>query len=384
MDYHIIYDALFIGLQSGILLCLGIVMILAGKGREKYTRRIHLLTGLLCCLIFLEFVVPSIFMNETMDIYYTGINDLHTAKFSSIVVQAENLLSYPLLATVLFSLFQAFRPIPFRTILFPLVLPVALLIWTIVSFNPELQTLACNIFWGIYVLLTIASFISGIKGYGRYCKDNYSDTTGLSLKWLTGIPFLLIPVIVFDRYVYSAQPNNLILAIVSEISMLPPIVYLAWFAHRQTPANECSGVLDDPASADSDAGNQQLSSEMIVKLSLLLEAECIQSRAFLDPQLTRNKLAAALGTNSTYLSRYFSQNGTNFNEYINDLRLDYACRMIKDSSEECIALNKIALGSGFANYRTFSRLFVSRFGVSPTDWRNGNIQKNIQINKNTK
>ena len=375
MEYRVVYDALFVGLQSGILLCLGIVMILMGRSREKYTRRIHLLSGLLCCLLFLEFVIPSIFMKETMDIYYNGISDAHTAKFSSIVVQTENILSYPLLAMVLFSLFQAFRPIPFRTILFPLLLPAALLIWTIVSFDPDLQKRACNIFWGIYVSLMIVSFISGIKGYGKYCKDNYSDTTGLSLKWLTGIPFLLIPVIVFDRYVYSIQPGNLILAIASEISMLPPVVYLVWFAHRQTPADECSGVLIDPVSANSDSGSQQLSAEMIEKLSLLLGAECIQARAFLDPNLTRSKLAAALGTNSTYLSRYFAQNGTNFNEYINGLRLDYACRMIKDSNEECIALNKIALNSGFANYRTFSRLFVSRFGISPTDWRNGNIQK---------
>lgn len=144
MEYQALYDALFVGLQSGVLLCLGIVMILAGKSKEKYTRRIHLLTGLLCLLMVLEFVAPSIFMKETMNIYYEGITDAHTAKFSSIVVQAENILSYPLLAMVLFSLFHAFRPIPFRTILFPLILPVALLIWTIVYFDPEIQTPACN------------------------------------------------------------------------------------------------------------------------------------------------------------------------------------------------------------------------------------------------
>lgn len=378
MDFRIAYDALFVGLQSGVLLCLGVVMILAGRNRENYTRRIHLLTGLLCCLMAIEFVIPSIFMGETMDIYYKGISDAHTAKFSSIVVQAENILSYPLLAMVLFSLFQAFRPIPFRAILFPLVLPVGLLVWTIVFSAPEFQPTACNIFWGIYILSIVVSFISGIKGYEKYCKDNYSDTTGLSLKWLTGIPFILIPVIVFDRYVYSVQPGNLILAIVSEISMLPPLVYLAWFGHRQTPADECSAVLDIHESAGSDSGRQQLPSEIFKKLSLLLDAECIQSEAFLDPQLTRSKLAVVLGTNSTYLSRYFAQNGTNFYEYINGLRLDYACRMIKDSDEECIALNKIAMDSGFANYRTFSRLFVDRFGVSPTVWRNGCVRKNIQ------
>ena len=379
MEYRIAYDALFVGLQSGILLCLGIVMILAGRNRENYTRRIHLLTGLLCCLMAIEFVIPSIFMGETMDIYYKGISDAHTAKFSSIVVQAENILSYPLLAMVLFSLFQAFRPIPFRAILFPLVLPVGLLVWTIVFSAPEFQPTACNIFWGIYILSVVVSFISGIKGYEKYCKDNYSDTTGLSLKWLTGIPFILIPVIILDRYVYSVQPGNLILAIVSEISMLPPLVYLAWFGHRQTPAEECSVALDDQDSASSDSGSQQLSAEMVGKINLLLEAECIQPLAFLDPQLTRNKLAASLGTNSTYLSRYFAQKGTNFNEYINGLRLDYACRLIKESNEKNIVLNKIALGSGFANYRTFSRLFVGRFGVSPADWRNDHIQKSKQI-----
>ncbi len=382
MEYRAIYDALFVGLQSGFLLCLGIVMILAGRSRGKYTRRIHLLTGLLCCYLVLEFVAPSIFIKETMDIYYKGISNTHTGKFSSIVVQSETILSYPLLAMVLFSLFQAFKPIPFRAILFPLAIPAALLIWTIISFDSELQTTACDIFWGIYVAFMLAFFISGIKGYKKYCKDNYSDTSGLSLKWLIGIPLILIPVIVFDRYVFSVRPDNLILAIVSEISMLPPIVYLVWFAHRQTPADECSGISN--AAANPDSNSQQLSTDIIERLSLLLEAECIQSEAFLDPQLTRSKLAAALGTNSTYLSRYFAQNGTNFNEYINGLRLDYACRLIKDSKEESIALIKVALGSGFANYRTFSRLFVSRFGVSPNNWRNDHIQKSKQTNNNSK
>ena len=382
MESRIVYDALFVGLQTGILLCLGIVMILAGINKEKYTRRIHLFTGLLCCLMALEFAVPSIFINDTMDIYYKGITDAHTAKFSSIIVQADNILSYPLLAVTLFSFFQAFRPIPFKTIMFPLVIPAVLLVWTSISFDSELQTPACDVFWGIYVLLMIVSFISGIKGYGKYCNDNYSDTTGLSLRWMTGIPVLLIPVLVFDRYVYSVQPDNLMLAIVSEIIVLPPIVYLAWFAHRQTPAIECSAVFNDPATADS--GGRQLSSEMIEKISILLESRCIKQQAFLDPQLTRSKLAAALGTNSTYLLRYFAQKGTNFNEYINGLRLEYACRMIKDSNEEHIALNKIVMSSGFANYRTFSRLFVSRFGISPAEWRNDYIQKRKQTNINSK
>ncbi|MDO4949324.1 MAG: AraC family transcriptional regulator [Bacteroidales bacterium] len=381
MGNQIIYDSVVVGLQIGIFLSLGIAMILAGKDRERYTRRIHLLTGFFCCVLACEYAIPFVFLEETMGFYYKGLSNVHLAKRFTVIGQIENIMTYPLLAMLLFSFFQAYRPIPFRTIFLPFVIPIALIIWTVVDFHVEVHAWAHDIFWIVYMFAMIALFISRIKGYRKYCSDNYSDTSIRNLKWLAGIPALLIPTVAFDFYVYGIQPTSKLLAIVSELSLLPVVIYLTYFAHKQIPTNEDSVVPDESSLVNSEEGNDsvcktksnhlQLSVEMQDVLTRLLEKECIIPQAYLDPQLTRSRLAVLLGTNNTYVSWYFASIGTNFNEFINGLRLEYACRMIEETKDsKDFSLKGIANSSGFANYRTFARLFVNKYGVSPTEWIN--------------
>lgn len=378
MDSRIIFDSVVVGFQIGVFLCLGIVMMLAGKQKEKYTRRIHLLIGLFGCVIAFEYALPSVFWDDTVDLFYHGIASAYTTKLSFIILQADCLLSYPLLAMILFSLYQAYKPIPFKTILFPLVIPVALLVWSIIDFKAEIQTIVYNIFWIVYAAVTVISFIANIGEYRKYCNDNYSDTSSRSLKWLAGIPVIAIPVIVFDRFVYASFQNNLILAIASELSILPVFLYLAYFAHKQTPADQSDDIPEKSLHIKPKDHDLQLSDEMRQIFTTLLEEKCVLTQAYLTPQLTRSQLSVLLGTNNTYISRYFASVGTNFNEYINGLRLDYACRLIKEArGPEDISLKSIAQSSGFVNYQTFARIFVKRFGVSPTDWCRENFKTQI-------
>ncbi len=76
--------------------------------------------------------------------------------------------------------------------------------------------------------------------------------------------------------------------------------------------------------------------------------------------------AAKAGFSDCYFSRYFkSLTGTNFNHYLNLLRIAHATDMLYENKDR---ITYIASACGFSNTRTFNRVFRSCTGMSPTDY----------------
>ncbi|MBP3458614.1 MAG: helix-turn-helix transcriptional regulator [Lachnospiraceae bacterium] len=96
-------------------------------------------------------------------------------------------------------------------------------------------------------------------------------------------------------------------------------------------------------------------------------------------QITLGKMAADIGVSKYVLSRVFS--GTfhrNFNQYLNEARLDYACSLLENTSR---AVTDICMDSGFESQRTFNRAFRQRYRMTPRDYRSAckNILYNSQF-----
>ena len=71
------------------------------------------------------------------------------------------------------------------------------------------------------------------------------------------------------------------------------------------------------------------------------------------------EMAKDLGVSKYVLSRLF-------NQYLNDVRLNYACQRLENTSD---SITKICLDSGFESQRTFNRVFKERYKISPSDYR---------------
>lgn len=83
--------------------------------------------------------------------------------------------------------------------------------------------------------------------------------------------------------------------------------------------------------------------------------------------VTLSCMAHDLGCSPYVLSRVFS--GTfhrNFNQYLNSVRLDYACALLKHTSQP---ITEILLNSGFESQRTFNRVFREFYHMSPREYR---------------
>lgn len=83
--------------------------------------------------------------------------------------------------------------------------------------------------------------------------------------------------------------------------------------------------------------------------------------------LTLDRLAKELGVSKFAISRVFS--GTfhkNFNQYLNEQRLNYACSMLEYSDD---SITDICLDAGFQSQRTFNRAFTEAHRMTPREYR---------------
>lgn len=97
----------------------------------------------------------------------------------------------------------------------------------------------------------------------------------------------------------------------------------------------------------------------------------VEDRIFLNPRLKLSDVADMAGTNRTYVSQFFNcNNGASFFDYVNKLRVEYACELLKSSSEN---IETIALKSGFNSIATFHRVFSKFCGCTPAKYRTCNV-----------
>ena len=77
-------------------------------------------------------------------------------------------------------------------------------------------------------------------------------------------------------------------------------------------------------------------------------------------ELTLGKVASALGVNKFALSKSFSGIfHTNFNQYLNEIRLNYATSLLENTDRR---ITDIYLEAGFESQRTFNRVFRQSMG----------------------
>ncbi|MBR6570830.1 MAG: helix-turn-helix domain-containing protein [Clostridia bacterium] len=84
-------------------------------------------------------------------------------------------------------------------------------------------------------------------------------------------------------------------------------------------------------------------------------------------QLSLESTAKALGISRTHLSHIFSQQlRINFRQYINTLRIDRACTLLRDPA---YSISQITDLCGYGNPRTFHRAFLAQCHMPPNQYR---------------
>lgn len=103
-----------------------------------------------------------------------------------------------------------------------------------------------------------------------------------------------------------------------------------------------------------------------------------EEQLFRNANFSRNEAIALVpGLSLKNFSLQFNKCvGNSFPRYLNNLRLEYSLGLLRSTAN--YSIEGIALDSGFSCRQTYHRLFVERFGLTPTEYRNAEEEEDRQ------
>jgi len=116
-------------------------------------------------------------------------------------------------------------------------------------------------------------------------------------------------------------------------------------------------------------GTSEQEQEQENSLAPLLDQVMRQHKFYLDPELTLDQFARALGYPRRLVSHTINhQYHKNFFEFVNDYRMREACDILRDPAGED-AMLEVMEKSGFNSKSTFNRCFKRATGITPREFR---------------
>jgi len=121
-----------------------------------------------------------------------------------------------------------------------------------------------------------------------------------------------------------------------------------------------------------------LNEKEIENAELLFEtinSEIINKKLFTNPEFNISILSTILKTNNNYVAKAIRNKGySNFNTYINHIRIKYVKTLLAERDLEKVTLMYIFTEAGFSSQSTFNRAFKQFEGITPSEY--------ISLNKN--
>ena len=226
--------------------------------------------------------------------------------------------------------------------------------------HDEFYGLEMTHYWQMVVtVIFVIYYIHALVQYGRWLHENYADLEHKEV-WQS----LLFVVFIFIVYeMYSTNPGVMSKEYLAQFNTLIIIGFLLWRVETlQTLEVE---EIDKPM-------NEPEDSLVILpsNIGAMLQEFCETPKLYLLHDLTLAQLSEAVGTNRTYLSTYFSQQGISYNAYINRLRIAHFEQLYRDAlaAQQSVTAQQLAHECGFKSYSTFSVAFKQFEGQTVTAW----------------
>lgn len=217
--------------------------------------------------------------------------------------------------------------------------------------------------WGaIYGVTTFVVLFFLIHQYHRQLKERFSYQENINLNWLIAILgsfFLILIIWTVSCFVVDNTFDNLYM-----VCSLVIWMFICYFGNRHESVidelNDVETVPEEVAVEETEEEPQCLANEV----QRLFDVEKI----YLNPRLKLSDVAHRVGTNRTYLSRYFNkENGSTFYDFVNNYRLRYAENLLRNTDSSILEISE---RSGFNSLSTFRRVFSTAYGCSPNEFRN--------------
>lgn len=245
-------------------------------------------------------------------------------------------------------------------------------LWYTISGNEMIVTYAL-LFWAVIVTYTSISFYLKTKAYARMIRDHYSSLHNKEIKWMRRLFIFLF--LYALCYIVGTIFDNRFLTFFSYLVSCGTWTFIAYHADTQMVTEEDLWNTEDMSFEMEDMLNMpdaaimghMPEATMPTDMGSRLQSYCVNGQLYLDPDLNIARLAQTVSSNRTCLWKYFSEQGTTFFDYINDLRLQYALRQMECTPST--PLPQICQQSGFTSERAFHHYFQYRKGCTLNQYK---------------
>lgn len=313
--------------------------------RERLPRLVAALMGLMCAQSLKDLVF--LYGDSAPDEYVWNL------------ITASDMVAVPMYTFILTELCRPGR-LTFKMMALheaPFVILPILLAATRVDLFYKIDVTWGAIYGSAYAIWTILA----IPGYHRHLREYYSYNENINLNWLRSILFSFFAIL--GLWTVDCLHINIDMESVYMSGTLVFWMVICYFIYRhETIVDEVTSFEPEEEALAATADAEELS-----ELNRRINKLFMEDKIFLNPHLKLSEVATMAGTNRTYLSHYFNcDNGMTFFDYINNMRVDYASRLLCESDE---LIEDVASKSGFNSLSTFRRAFAQRHGCTPTEYR---------------
>ena len=299
------------------------------------------------CLYLLLIAIAALF-NITESIYFTSDTFLITPIFQLLFGPALFLACVSLIHKKI-SKIDALHILPaFISIFFTNYVQLIIALGTI-----------SRIGYSVFTVLKLHSYKKSLD-LERSDSDEYSFQWMIAIIALTAV-FNLLDLVRLNFQPYIAGEVNLIGQAFNNGLWLVVIIFITYKlnSQRSSPSIKDKPITDPPSKEVSQdflpiysALDNQVKAEQLYKVS----------------RITLVQLSGLTGLQQRDISRAINLNANkSFNEYINDLRVDYVCNLLKNGTEQSIT--DLAFEAGFSSKAVFNRAFKQVTGMTPSRFK---------------
>jgi AraC-like DNA-binding protein len=221
----------------------------------------------------------------------------------------------------------------------------------------------------LHALQGIIYFIWGfslLRKHQQKIDDYFSASEDYKLDWLVAfycVYFVMALMSVASNLIPSRilYTTDIYIAVIMILLALF-IMYIGIHGMQQQPVG--SIILQNEQNSRS-MESQALSQAMIIQK---INSYVVDDKAFLNPELKIWDIVDNTSINRTYISQSINaEHGLSFNHYINKLRVNMACGLLKQNDSRSV--ENIAFECGFNSLSTFNRAFKRLVGQLPSQYR---------------
>ena len=202
-----------------------------------------------------------------------------------------------------------------------------------------------------------------VRAYRIWCEENYSTLDNIDVQWI--VRYLVMLLVLGLSLFYMCLTDNPARAFTQQWLLLLLFGYsTVQILFRPDPWKQLrSTVVEEEKEEEKEKEPDPANAAYRATLEEWLDKE----KPYLNPEFQLMDLRQVLPLNRSYLSQLInSEYGCTFYQWVNDLRIEEAKRLMREQPE--IKIQEVSDRCGFSSRVTFHRTFLRETGQTPSEW----------------